>query len=54
MKLAKVSMLACFVVGAGLIARTRAGAQNSEWRSDYAAALQEARDTGKPLFAIIR
>lgn len=33
---------------------TRATAQQSEWRMDYAAALQEAKQTGKPLFAVIR
>lgn len=54
MNLAKVCLLACFVAGAGLTVRSRAGAQISEWRTDYAAALLEARDTGKPLFVVIR
>lgn len=54
MNLAKVCLLASIVAGVGLAARPRAGAQNSEWRLDYAAALQEARDTGKPLFVVIR
>ena len=31
-----------------------ATAQQSEWRTDYAAALAEAKAAGKPLFAVIR
>ncbi len=37
-----------------LVVRHSATARQSEWRTDYAAALAEAKQTGKPLFVVIR
>jgi thiol:disulfide interchange protein len=46
-----IFVILCFVVAASMVARAMRPKEIVTWRTDFAAARQESRSTGKPVFA---